>query len=291
MHFTGSMVALVTPFHHDQIDVASLKNLIEIQIAAGTDVIVPCGTTGESATLTHEEHDEVIRLVVEVVDKRALVLAGAGSNSTREAIRLTKAAKELGADGALHITPYYNKPNQEGLRAHFEAIAKAVDFPVVLYNVPSRTAVNLEAKTVGQLAKIANIVGVKEASGDLDQIRKIRDLCPDDFTIISGEDDQTLEILKLGGRGAISVTANVVPQKSKELFDAFEKEDATKCQEIQDQLAPLNRVLFVQTNPIPVKAALHAMGLVHEEYRLPLVPMNEEQKEQLLIVLKEMGVV
>ena len=284
------MVALVTPFHESRVDEEALKKLIDFHIQNGTSVIVPCGTTGESATLTHEEHNLVIELTVRQAAGRAKVLAGAGSNATHEAIQLTEAAEKLGADGVLHITPYYNKPTQEGLYQHFKAIAESTKIPVVLYNVPGRTAVNMLPETVARLSQISNIVGIKEASS-LDQASRILDLCPPDFSVISGEDALTLPMMKLGATGVISVTANIVPKICAEMISAFEKGNISRAQEIHLKLYNLHQAMFCETNPIPVKYALSRMGLIREEYRLPLVPLSEGNQKKLDAILKEWGLI
>lgn len=289
--FEGSMVALVTPFKNGKIDEESLKRLVEFHIENGTDVIVPCGTTGESATLTHDEHEQVISLVVQAVNKRAKVLAGAGSNSTAEAIRLHKFCRRAGADGALHITPYYNKPTQEGLLQHFQAIAKSADLPIILYNVPGRTGVNMAAETTIQLARIDTIVGIKEASGDLVQASRIVNGTDDSFVLLSGEDALNYPLYCLGARGAISVTANVLPKKCAEQYRAVRDGDFVTARRIHNELLPLSQVLFVETNPIPVKAALAAMGYIEEEYRLPLVPASSANRERVKEVLKKLGLI
>ncbi|OGP17746.1 MAG: 4-hydroxy-tetrahydrodipicolinate synthase [Deltaproteobacteria bacterium RIFCSPLOWO2_02_FULL_50_16] len=285
--FQGSFVAIVTPFKNNEIDEPALRNLIDWHIQSGTDGIVPCGTTGESATLSHEEHNRVVRITVEQVNKRIKVLAGTGSNATSEALRMTRNAKEAGADGCLLITPYYNKPTQEGLFRHFEAIAKAVDIPLILYNVPGRTAVNMLPLTVKRCATLSNIIGIKEASGDLDQIRDIIKFCGPDFLILSGEDAQNHAIMKLGGKGVISVTANCLPSRVADLCRQCLKKNDAAAEKIQDELSEINDVLFIETNPIPIKTAMALMGKVREEFRLPLCPMGEKNKKQLEAVLKK----
>ena len=287
--FIGSGVALVTPFKNGQVDEATLKNLIEDQIAGGTQFLVPCGTTGESATLTHEEHDQVVDLTVQVAAGRVKVLAGAGSNSTQEAIRLTQQAKNSGADGSLHIIPYYNKPTQEGLFRHFAAIVEKVDFPIVLYNVPSRTGVNMSPATTARLAALDPIVGIKEATGSLTQVSQIIECCPEDFIVLSGEDALTFPILALGGRGAISVTANLLPQKCAGMFAAMEKGDLGSARQIHYELSAINDALFIETNPTPVKTALALMGKIDGEVRLPLAPMIDSNQEKLRKVLQGYG--
>lgn len=287
----------MTPFKKEPglkpaIDEAALRDLVERQIAEGTDVIVPCGTTGESATLDYEEHDRVIRIVVEQARKRVPVLAGTGSNSTVEAIEITRRAKEAGADGSLQVTPYYNKPTQEGLYQHFKAIAEAPGlegFPVVLYNVPGRTAVNLLPETAARLAKIPNIVGIKEASGNLEQVKKTIDLCGPKFTVLSGEDAQNLEILEMGGRGMISVTCNVVPKRLARMWDDFTAGRLAEAREMHRSLQPLHAAMFYETNPIPVKIALGLMGRCADTLRLPLCEMGKENRAKLEQVMRENG--
>lgn len=289
MKFEGSMVAIVTPFKDGRLDEEAFRNLIEWHIESGTDVIVPCGTTGESATLTHEEHDRVIEMTVEVVNGRVPVLAGTGSNSTAEAIRLTKHAKEAGADGALLITPYYNKPTQQGLYEHYEAIAKAVEFPMVLYNVPGRTGLNMLPETVGRLSKIDVIVGVKEATGSLRQASEIISLCEEDFAVISGDDFINFPLLAVGGKGMISVTANVVPGDLAALYDAWKAGDIAKARTLHYKTLPLHTAMFYETNPIPVKTALAKMGKIELEFRLPLCPLSAANDKKLEEALKKYG--
>lgn len=285
------MVAIVTPFKGGKIDEESLKRLIDFQIENGTDVIVPCGTTGESATLTHEEHEVVISTVIKHVNKRVKVLAGAGSNSTAEAVRLQEFCQKAGADGTLHITPYYNKPTQEGLFQHFQAIAKSSDVPIILYNVPSRTGVNMLAETTIKLSAIDTIVGVKEASGNLGQALAIINGTDEDFALLSGEDALTYSLYCLGGKGAISVTANVAPQKCAEQYQAIRQGDFQKALQIHNELLELHDVMFIETNPIPVKAALAIMGSIEEEYRLPMVCASSQNREKIKAVLKKMEII
>lgn len=284
------MVALVTPFKEGQVDEKAFRALIDFQIAGGTSVIVPCGTTGESATLSHEEHDQVISICVEHTKKRAKVLAGAGSNSTAEAIRLTKFCEKVGVDGVLHITPYYNKPTQEGLVQHFQAIAKSTSLPIVLYNVPGRTGVNMLAETTITLSKIENIVGIKEASASLVQATEIIKNTDASFHLLSGEDALNYPLYAIGAKGAISVTCNLLPKKCSEQFEAVKKGDFEKALMIHNELFELNNVLFVETNPIPVKAALALMGHLDEEYRLPLVKISSKNRETLKTVLQKNGI-
>ena len=279
--FKGVFVAVVTPFKNGKIDEEALRGLIDFQIAGGVDGIVPCGTTGESATLNHEEHDQVIRIAVDACKGKASVLAGTGSNSTQEAIQLSRNAKNAGADGLLQITPYYNKPNQEGLYHHFSSIADAVDLPIVLYNVPSRTSVNMVPETVVRLAKIKNIVGTKEASGSLQAISKIIDNCGKDFTVLSGDDPLLWPILAIGGKGVISVTANILPAKVAALCKAAAIGDIAEARSLHYELMDINDSLFIDTNPIPVKAALHLMGKIENELRGPLIELSKDTLERL----------
>jgi len=279
--FKGVFVAIVTPFKNGKIDEEALRGLIDFQIAGGVDGIVPCGTTGESATLNHEEHDQVIRIAVDACKGKASVLAGTGSNSTQEAIQLSRNAKNAGADGLLQITPYYNKPNQEGLYHHFSSIADAVDLPIVLYNVPSRTSVNMVPETVVRLAKIEKIVGIKEASGSLQAISKIIDNCGKDFTVLSGDDPMLWPILAIGGKGVISVTANILPAKVAALCKAAAIGDIAGARSLHYELMDINDSLFIDTNPIPVKAALHLMGKIENELRGPLLELSKDTLERL----------
>ena len=279
--FKGVFVAIVTPFKNGKIDEEALRGLIDFQIAGGVDGIVPCGTTGESATLNHEEHDQVIRIAVDACKGKASVLAGTGSNSTQEAIQLSRNAKNAGADGLLQITPYYNKPNQEGLYHHFSSIADAVDLPIVLYNVPSRTSVNMVPETVVRLAKTEKIVGIKEASGSLQAISKIIDNCGKDFTVLSGDDPLLWPILAIGGKGVISVTANILPAKVAALCKAAAIGDIAGARSLHYELMDINDSLFIDTNPIPVKAALHLMGKIENELRGPLIKLSKDTLERL----------
>jgi 4-hydroxy-tetrahydrodipicolinate synthase len=284
--FEGSMVAIVTPFKNGKVDENALRALIEFQIAGGTQAIVPCGTTGESATLSHAEHDEVVGITVDACKGRVKVLAGTGSNSTWEAIELTHNAEKAGADGALLITPYYNKPSQEGLYGHFSTLAKETGLPIILYNVPGRTSVNMLPPTVERLAKIDNIVGIKEASGSLQQIGDVIARCGSDFTVISGDDPLLWPILAIGGKGIISVTANVLPDKISELCRAAEAGDVARAQALHYELMAINEALFIEINPVPVKIALALMGKIESELRPPLAPLASDNLEQLKAVLK-----
>ncbi|QPJ64222.1 MAG: 4-hydroxy-tetrahydrodipicolinate synthase [Candidatus Nitrohelix vancouverensis] len=285
--FEGSFVAIVTPFKNEAVDEYALRRLIEFQIANGTQGIVPCGTTGESATLTHEEHDQVIAIAVEACAGKVPVLAGTGSNSTFEAIKLTQHAEKAGADGSLLITPYYNKPSQEGLYRHFETVAKETDLPIILYNVPGRTSVNMLPETVERLSKIRNIVGIKEASGSLTQITEVIARCGEDFSVISGDDPLLLPILSVGGKGVISVTANVLPAKVAQLCGAAMKGDMETARKLHHELFRLNEAMFVETNPVPVKKALHLMGWIEDEVRQPLAPLTESSLNFLKKIMSD----
>lgn len=289
--FKGSMVAIVTPFRNGKVDEKVLGDLVEFHIKSGTDVIIPCGTTGESATLSHEEHHRVIEIVIQAANRRCPVIAGAGSNSTDETLDLTRFAKKTGADGVLLITPYYNKPTQEGLFQHFKKVAESVDIPIVLYNVPGRTGVNMLPSTVARLRGIKNIVGIKEATGDMKQVSELIRLCGRDFDVISGDDFTTLPLLHLGGVGAISVTANIAPSDCASMFDAFFAGKYEEALRLHFKLEPLHGAMFIETNPIPVKTALAMMGRINEEFRLPLCPMAEPNKEKLKKALKDYGLI
>jgi 4-hydroxy-tetrahydrodipicolinate synthase len=273
----GSIVALVTPMDESgAVDKDSLKKLVEYHIEQGTDAIVAVGTTGESATLDEDEHCEVIKLVVDYVGGRIPVIAGTGANSTTEAISLTRRAKEVGADACLIVTPYYNKPTQEGLYLHHKAIAEAVDIPQILYNVPGRTACDMLPETVGRLSHVRNIVGIKEATGDLSRVKKIRDLTGDDFAIYTGDDATSREFCLLGGNGTITVTGNVAPKLVHEMIMAAIKDDRETASAIDAKLAGLHKNLFIQSNPIPVKWAVAEMGLMGKGIRLPLTWLTED---------------
>jgi 4-hydroxy-tetrahydrodipicolinate synthase len=288
----GSIVAIVTPFKNGKIDEKSLKDLIEFQIENGTHGIVPCGTTGESPTLSHEEHEYVVELTVKAVKKRIPVVAGTGSNSTEEAIRLTKFAEKVGADAALLVVPYYNKPTQEGLYIHFKQIASEVNIPIILYNIPGRSGVNMNPETIARLARdCKNIIGVKEASGSVQQASKILYLCGIDFILLSGEDALNFPLLAIGGRGFITVTANVAPRDVAELYNSYARGEFNQARELHYKLFPLNEALFLETNPIPVKVALSVMGKVRDEFRLPLCSMSPGNLEKLKTALKEYGLI
>ncbi|MDI6727846.1 MAG: 4-hydroxy-tetrahydrodipicolinate synthase [Thermodesulfovibrionales bacterium] len=289
--FKGSIVAIVTPFKNGKFDEKTYGDLIEWHIKQGTHGIVPCGTTGEASTLEFEEHYRVIEVAVKAANKRIPVIAGTGANSTDEAIEITKKAKKLGADGALLVTPYYNKPTQEGLYRHYKAVADAVKIPIVLYNVPGRTAVNMLPSTVARLTECKNIVGIKEATGDMKQASELIRLCGDRLTVLSGDDFTTLPLLALGGHGAISVTANVAPKDSAEMYNAWANGDIAKARELHYKLEPINSAMFIETNPIPVKTALVMMGKIREEFRLPLCEMSKSNKEKLKGVLKSAKII
>lgn len=289
--FTGSLVAIVTPFRKGKVDERALAELIEWQIAKGTNGIVPCGTTGESATLSHEEHNRVIELTVEVVNRRVPVIAGTGSNSTDEAIALTRHAKRAGADAALLITPYYNKPTQEGLYRHYKAVAESVDLPLVLYNIPGRTGVNMLPATIARLSSIRTIVGVKEGSGSVQQASDIVQLCGDRLTVLAGDDALTLPMMAVGGKGVITVTANLLPTEMAQLVKSFADGKLEEARRLHFKLSPLFAALFYETNPIPVKEALGMMGKIDPELRLPLCPMAQDNREKLVRVLKDAGLI
>ncbi len=288
----GSIVAIVTPFKNGNVDDEALRDLIEFQIENGTHGIVPCGTTGESPTLSHQEHEHVIEVTVKAAAKRIPVIAGTGSNSTDEAIRLTKFSEKVGADAALLVVPYYNKPTQEGLYRHFNKIASEVELPLILYNIPGRSGVNMTPDTIARLAKDnKNIVGVKEASGSLQQASKILYLCGMDFIVLSGEDSLNFPLQAIGARGFITVTANVAPRDVSELYNTFVDEKFNQAREYHYKLHPLNEAMFLETNPIPVKTGLSLMGKINDELRLPLSPMSPENLEKLKHAMKEYGLI
>jgi 4-hydroxy-tetrahydrodipicolinate synthase len=288
--FKGSIVAIVTPFRNGKVDEKALNDLIEWHISEGTNAIVPCGTTGESSTLDYDEHYRVIEVTVKVVNGRVPVIAGTGANSTDETIIMTKKAKELSADSALLVTPYYNKPTQEGLYRHYKKVAEAVDIPIVLYNVPSRTGINLLPQTVARLAEIKDIIGIKEATGDMKQVSEVIRLCGDRITVISGDDFTTLTLLALGGKGVISVSANVTPRDVSAMCKAWEEGNIEEARRLHFKLEPLNQAMFIETNPVPAKTALSMMGKINEEVRLPLCAMSDANKEKLRKILINQGV-
>lgn len=290
--FRGAFVAIVTPFIDGELDEQGLKDLIEFQIAGGTHGIVPCGTTGESATMSHAEHHRVVELTIKAVNGRVPVLAGTGSNSTSETIELTQHAKEAGADGALVITPYYNKPSQEGLFQHFKSVAEAVDIPMILYNVPSRTSIDMAAATVARCAEIDNIAGIKEATADMNRACDVIRQCPDDFAVMSGDDFTCMPLVLLGGTGVISVTSNVNPKGMSDLMNAVLAADVAKAREVQYQLFPLMQAMFFDTNPVPAKKALELMGKIKSgALRQPLWEIGADALARLTEVLKAQGLI
>lgn len=286
--FKGCIVALVTPFKENgEVDFAKLEELVSWHIKQGTEAIVPCGTTGESPTLSHEEHEKTVEFVIKKAAGRIPVIAGTGSNSTSEALRLTKSAAKAGADGALLVVPYYNKPTQEGMYQHFKKIAEEVDIPIILYNIPGRTGVNLAPETVARLAGIKNIVGIKEASGQMDQVSAIISSC--DITVLSGDDSMTLPMLSVGGKGVVSVIANIVPKDMIALIDAYNKKDTKKAADWHKKLFALCRAMFIETNPIPVKTAMKMLGMLNGVMRLPLCKMSDANEATLKSALKDYG--
>jgi 4-hydroxy-tetrahydrodipicolinate synthase len=289
--FEGVHTALVTPFRDGDgsVDEAALRVLVERQVAAGVDGIVPCGSTGESATLSHAEHRRVVEVVVEAARGRVQVIAGTGSNNTREAIELTHHAKEAGADGALLISPYYNKPTQQGIVEHFETIARECGFPLVVYNIPGRTASNIAPETMARLANVEQIVGVKEACGDLHQMSQSIAACGEGFTFLSGDDAMTLPLLAIGGHGVITTVGNLVPAEMVELVQAYRSGDLERAQSLHYRVLPLIDEIFRETNPIPVKAAVAMQGLISEGIRLPLTAISGENRERLRMLMKEFG--
>jgi len=289
--FKGAIVAIVTPFKKGKVDEGALRELIEFQIANGTDGIVPCGTTGESPVLSHKEHDRVIEITVDAVKKRVPVIAGTGSNSSDEALRLTKHAYEVGADGALMVCPYYNRPTQEGLYQHYKLIAEKVPIPIIIYNIPGRTGVNMTPETLARLAKIKNIVGVKEAAGSLQQMADIIRLCGPDFSVLSGDDFFTFPLLCLGGHGIISVVSNVAPADMAALVDSFNAGNIKKARKLHYKMAPLVSTLFIETNPVPVKAALALMGKIQYEIRQPLWKLSDANYEKLKKTMQDYGLI
>lgn len=289
--FKGSITALVTPFKNGKVDDKAFQALVDWQIKEGTHGLVPCGTTGESPTLTHEEHDRVVALCIEAAAGRVPVIAGTGSNSTEEAIRLTKHAKQAGATGALIVSPYYNKPTQAGLYAHFEAIAKAVDIPIVVYNIPPRCIVDIQVETMAKLAKLPNIVGVKDATGDIARITKQRRECGKDFIQLSGDDALALGQMSHGAVGCISVTANVAPRLLSDFQNAWAAGNRDKALELNDRLAPLHESLFVETSPAPIKFAMSLIGKCEETVRLPLAPIAEQTRERVKSAMRGVGLI
>ncbi len=286
--FEGSLVAIVTPFKDGKVDEDCLRSLVHMHIEEGTSGIVPCGTTGESPTLSPEEHKKVIEIVIDEAKKKVPVIAGTGSNNTAEAIEYTRHAHEAGADGALVITPYYNKPPQEGLYSHFKAIAGEVSIPIVIYNVPGRTGISIEPETVARLSELSNIVAIKEASGKMDQVTKIISLCG--ITVLSGDDSMTMPIMAVGGTGVISVVANIVPSDVRALTAAMEEGNFESARELHYKLFNLCKVMFIETNPIPIKTAMAMKGLIKEEFRLPLVSPSEKSRAIIKGQIEEYGI-
>ena len=290
--FQGSIVAMVTPFRNGKIDEPKVKELVELHVKHGTDAIVPCGTTGESPTLSHDEHHHMVELTIAAAAGRIPVIAGTGSNSTAEAIALTQHAERAGATGALVVNPYYNKPTQEGLYRHFRAVAEATALPILVYNIQGRTAVNIETPTMERLARdCRNIVGVKEASGSLDQMSQVILACGPDFSVLSGDDNITLPLLAIGGRGVISVIANIVPRETSEMVHAALDGDWKRARELHYKLFPLARAAFLETNPIPIKEAMGMVGMLEPEFRLPMCRMGDANREKLRAILTAYGLV
>jgi 4-hydroxy-tetrahydrodipicolinate synthase len=289
--FTGTYTAIVTPFKDGQIDETALQRLIERQVRGGVDGVVPVGTTGESPTLSYEEHIRVIELTVEFAAKRIKVLAGSGANSTQEAIFLTKAAEKVGADGSLQVAPYYNKPTPEGLFQHFRAIANATKLPIVLYSIPGRCGVEIGIETVQRLAReTKTVIGIKEAGGNADRVSQLRVACGEKFTILSGDDSLTLPFMAVGAHGVVSVASNIIPREVSRMVQAFAKGDTKAALRLHAKFYPVFKDLFIETNPVPVKAAMAMLGQVTEEYRLPLVPMSGGNRDKLRATLQSCGI-
>ncbi|VAV84026.1 4-hydroxy-tetrahydrodipicolinate synthase [hydrothermal vent metagenome] len=287
--FRGCFTALVTPFKGGKVDEDAFRGLIEFQIENGVDGIVPCGTTGESATLTHDEHNRVVDIAVEAAGGRVKVIAGAGSNSTGETVRLTRHAKEAGADAALLITPYYNKPTQAGLYEHYSKVAAEVDIPIILYNVPGRTGVNMTPETTGKLSAIDNIVGIKDATGDIAQVTEVIERSVEGFEIISGDDFITMPMLAIGAEGVISVTSNIMPREVSDMCRLFFEGNLEASRELHYRLQGMHRAMFIETSPIPAKTALSIMGLMEEEFRLPLLALSDSNRVELEKTLTTYG--
>ena len=289
--FHGALTAIITPFRDGAVDEAALRELIEWQIQSGIDGLVPCGSTGESATLSHAEHERVIKLTIEQARKRVPVVAGTGSNSTAEAIRLTASAREMGADGALLISPYYNKPTQDGIYKHYKTIASSVDLPIFAYNIPGRTGSNIAPETFARLAEIKNCIGVKEASGSTEQTSDILRLTNGKFTVLSGDDALTVPLMAIGAKGVIATIGNAMPREIHELAAAGLAGDFERARQWHYKMLPLMRTLFIETNPICIKQALAFMGKCCNELRLPLVPMTPPAAEKLKAVMKELRLI
>ena len=291
--FKGAITAIVTPFKEDEsLDLDALKRLVEFQIRNKIDGIVPCGTTGESPTLNYEEHEEVIETVIGAVNGRVPVIAGTGSNCTKEAIEMTIKAADAGADASLQVCPYYNKPTPEGLFRHFSAIARAVDIPIIIYNIKGRTGINMETATLARLAREhSNIVAVKEASGDINQMQDVLNTLPKEFDVLSGDDNMTFPLMKLGGKGVISVASNIIPNEIHNLAEYALKGDFAKAEELHNRLMPLFKGIFIETNPTPIKAALAMKGMIKESYRLPMCEMQPENKIKLKEILQGLKII
>jgi 4-hydroxy-tetrahydrodipicolinate synthase len=290
--FQGSFVAMVTPFRNGKVDEAKLRELVEFHITNGTDGLIPCGTTGESPTLSHDEHHRVVELVIEAARGRIRVVAGTGSYSTSDAIEMTKHAERAGAAGALVVNPYYNKPTQEGLYRHFRAVAESVAIPILVYNIQARTAINVETDTMARLARdVKNIVGVKEASGSLDQMSQVIAACGPGFSVLSGDDNITLPLLAIGGSGVVSVIANIVPRETADLVHAALDGDWKRARDLHFRLFPLARAAFLETNPIPIKEAMAMAGMLEPEFRLPMCRMSDANREKLRAILKPYGLI
>ena len=290
--FQGSFVALVTPFRNGDVDEPKLRELVEFHVTHGTDGIIPCGTTGESPTLSHDEHRRVVEVVIETARGRIKVIPGTGSNATAVAVELTRHAERAGAVGALVVNPYYNKPTQEGLYRHFRAVAEAVAIPILVYNIQSRTAVNVETATLERLVRDAkNVAGVKEASGSLDQMSQVIAACGPDFSVLSGDDNVTLPLLAIGGHGVVSVIANILPRETAEMVHAALDGDWKRARDLHYRLFPLARAAFLETNPIPIKEAMGMAGMIEPEFRLPMCRMSDANRERLRAVLTQYALV
>jgi len=290
--FQGSFVAMVTPFRNGKVDEAKLRELVEFHVTNGTDGLIPCGTTGESPTLSHDEHHRVVELVIEAARGRIRVVAGTGSYSTSDAIEMTKHAERAGAAGALVVNPYYNKPTQEGLYRHFRAVAESVAIPILVYNIQGRTAINVETDTMARLARdVKNVVGVKEASGSLDQMSQVIAACGPDFSVLSGDDNITLPLLAIGGSGVVSVIANIVPRETADLVHAALEGDWKRARDLHYRLFPLARAAFLETNPIPIKEAMAMAAMLEPEFRLPMCRMSDANREKLRAILKPYGLI
>lgn len=289
--FKGAFSALVTPFKNGKVDESALKAHVKNQISGGIDGLVPCGTTGESATLSHDEHDRVVEIVIAEASGKVPVIAGSGSNSTKETIMLTSHAEKAGADAALLISPYYNKPTPNGLFEHYKAVSESTSLPLIIYNVPGRTSLNMLPDTVARIAELKNIVGIKEATGDLSQVSDVIEYCGKDFCILSGDDATTLPQMAIGAHGTISVTSNLVPGEMSAMCQAMFDGDFKKANELHYKIQALNRIMFIETNPIPVKTALAIMGVMEEEFRLPLVGMEKVNRDKLEQALKTYGLI